>query len=89
MNANDILALAHAGFNAEQIMQISAAMTAPAPAPAPAPTAVDIAALLGRMDAMTQTLQASNILGSMQPPQPTADEILANIIAPKPPEIKK
>ena len=85
MNANDILALAHAGFNAEQIMQISAAMTAPAPAP----TAVDIAALLGRMDVMTQTLQASNILGSMQPPQPTADEILANIIAPKPPEIKK
>ena len=39
MNVSDIVALAHAGFTAEQITKLATAQNpAPAPAPAPAPT---------------------------------------------------
>lgn len=104
MTYNDILALAKAGYNAEQIGQLAhleqmqpapapAPTQAPAPAPdpttapAPAPT-FDYNQMMAEILGIKQAVQAGNIAASQQPtPVPTADQILANIIAPKP--IKK
>jgi len=100
----DILTLAKAGFNAQQIAALSAVGAAPTPAPqptpaptpqptpapapqpqptptpAPAPATVDD--VLKSVKDLTQTMQNGFILGSQQPKQPTAEEILANIINP-------
>ena len=72
MNISDIVALARAGFTAEQI----ARMNAPAPAPEPAN---DVSAQIA---ALTAAIQANAILHSNQPKQETADDILANILDP-------
>ena len=110
----DILILAKAGFNAQQIAALSAVGAAPtptpeptqapqptpapvptpapapqptpapvptpAPQPTPAPATVDD--VLKSVKDLTQTMQSGFILGSQQPKQPTAEEILANIINP-------
>ena len=106
----DILTLAKAGFNAQQIAALSAVGAAPTPAPqptpapeptpapqptpapvptptpapqptpTPAPATVDD--VLKSVKDLTQTMQSGFILGSQQPKQPTAEEILANIINP-------
>ena len=108
----DILTLAKAGFNAQQIAALSAVGAAPTPAPqptptpapapqptpapAPAPTPAPTPApapqptpapatvddVLKSVKDLTQTMQNGFILGSQQPKQPTAEEILANIINP-------
>ena len=83
MNASDILTLARAGFTAQQIAALAAA---PAPAqsgtPAQAPAADPMQQLLAQMGALTQAVQANAILAAGQPKQETADDILAQIIAP-------
>ena len=109
-NNEDILILAKAGFNAQQIAALSAVGAAPQPTPAPtpkptpapqptptpapqptptpapqptptpAPATVDD--VLKSVKDLTQTMQNGFILGSQQPKQPTAEEILANIINP-------
>ena len=110
----DILTLAKAGFNAQQIAALSAVGAAPqptptptpAPAPAPQPTPTPAPApqpqptpapapqpqptpapatvddVLKSVKDLTQTMRNGFILGSQQPKQPTAEEILANIINP-------
>ena len=112
MTYKDILALAHAGYSADQIgklamleqMPAPAAPAAPAPAapaapapaapaaPAPAapaePAQFDYQAMMAELLGIKNAIQAVNVQNSQQPEQPmTADQILANIIAPKP--IKK
>ena len=94
MTVNDILALAKAGFTATQIAAINAAFgtppAAPAPAPAPAPAAtpapaapVDQSAeILKQLGIISGQITAANIAGTQQPPTQTADQILAEIIAP-------
>ena len=91
MTVNEIIALCNAGYNHEQIMQLAqaqqmerAAQVQPAPVQQPAqpdPYAAIMAELLG----LKQAVQAGNMLQTQQPAVPmTADDIIANIIAPKP-----
>lgn len=92
MNAKDIIALANAGFTADQIAKIAqaddpapapAAEPAPAPAPAPAQQApFEYANLLDKMDTLVAQIQQSAILNSAQPKEESADDILAAIIDP-------
>ena len=82
MNYNDILALARAGFTAQQIAALQQlAPAAPAPA-APAPAADPNGAKLDTLIALFQQQQ----LSAQQPRTMTADKILADIIAPQPPK---
>ena len=104
----DILTLAKAGFNAQQIAALSAVGAAPTPTPQPTPTPAPqptptpapqptpipapqptptpapatVDDVLKSVKDLTQTMQSGFILGSQQPKQPTAEEILANIINP-------
>ena len=107
MTVEEIIALCHAGYNSDQIMQLAQAqqmeraqqvqqpaqqVQQPAqPVQQPAqqvqqvqqPGGYDqiMAELLG----LKQAVQAGNMMQSQQPAQPqTAEDIIANIIAPKP-----
>ena len=81
MKATDIIALATAGYTAEQIAVIAkAAKELPVQQPVQQPDGY--ADLMGRLDALTTQIQQSAILHSAQPPEDTADDILANIIDP-------
>ena len=89
MKATDIIALATAGYTAEQIAVIAkAAKEQPVqqpvqqPAQQPAQQPDGYADLMGRLDALTTQIQQSAILNSAQPREETADDILANIIDP-------
>lgn len=98
ININDVLDLARAGYNRDEIAALLSAPQdpkpepqkqpdpkpepAPQPEPQPAPQQPDMAALAARMDELTRTIQASNVLQSRQPPKETADDILASIIRP-------
>ena len=91
MKLDDIVALAKAGYTAEQISQLATAGSAPAkqeeaaqtPAePAPPVKPDPMEAMLTQLSQLTAAIQANGILGSTQPKQPTADDILASIIAP-------
>lgn len=112
MTYKDILALAHAGYSADQIGKLAmleqmptpavpaapaapavpAAAAVPAAPAAPAAPAVpaqfDYQAMMAELLGIKQAIQTGNVQTSQQPEQPmTADQIMANIIAPKP--IKK
>lgn len=112
MTVTEIIALCHAGYNSDQIMQLAQAqqmeraqqpaapavqqispaamqaLTQPVQPAAPAVPAQQpggyeqiMAELLG----LKQAVQAGNMMQAQQPAQPmTADDIIANIIAPKP-----
>ena len=92
MKLEDIVALAKAGYTAEQISQLATADRAPAkqeeaaqpPAEPASPAKTDpMEAMLAQLSQLTAAIQANGILGSTQPKQPTADDILASfIIAP-------
>lgn len=91
MKLDDIVALAKAGYTAEQISQLATAGSAPVnqeeaaqPPAEPAPPAKPnpMEAMLAQLSQLTAAIQANGILGSSQPKQPTADDILASIIAP-------
>ena len=76
MNYSDIIALARAGFTAQQIAQMAQAEPAPAPvtqepapapvpqepapAPAPQPAPDQLTAILAEMQTLKQTMQAQN-----------------------------
>ena len=55
--------------------------TANQPANAPANNGID--AVLAQIKALTEAVQANGIINSNQPPQRTADDILAEILNPK------
>nr|DAM81796.1 MAG TPA: hypothetical protein [Caudoviricetes sp.] len=81
MKASEIIALATAGYTAEQIAVIAkAAKEQPVQQPVQQPDGY--ADLMGRLDALTTQIQQSAILHSAQPREETADDILANIIDP-------
>lgn len=106
-NINDVLDLARAGYNREEIAALLGAAPQdpkpqdtkpqdPAPKPQdpkpqdPAPKPQDpqpaplpdMAALVARMEELTKTIQATNVLQSRQPAPETVDDILASIIRP-------
>ena len=108
MTYKDILALAHAGYSADQIGKLAMLEQMPAPAApaapatpvtpatpatpaAPAvPAPFDYQAMMAELLGIKNAIQTGNVQNSQQPEQPmTADQILANIIAPKPKPIKK
>ena len=97
MNYSDIIALARAGFTAQQIAQMSQAEQIPQePTPAPVPqepTPVQqeptpapdqLSAILAEMQTLKQTMQAQNRQSAeLIPPTPqSAQDILSSIIAP-------
>ena len=94
MNYSDIIALARAGFTAQQIAQMAQAEPAPAPVPqetAPAPVPQEptpapdqFSAILAEMQTLKQTMQAQNRQNAeLIPPAPqSAQDILSSIIAP-------
>ena len=77
MTNEDILTLAKAGFTAQQIAALSMVGTAPAPAPDPAPAPQPATA-----DDVLKAMQQMMLLQTQQPKQPTAEDILAEIINP-------
>lgn len=101
ININDVLDLARAGYNREEISALLGAAPQdpdpqpepkkpdpapepkkPDPAPAPQPAQPDMAALAAKMEELTKTIQASNVIQSRQPAPETVDDILAAIIRP-------
>ena len=88
----DILTLAKAGFNAQQIAALNIVGTQPAPQPAPAPQpepqpepqpqGASIDDVLKSVEGLTKTFQNGFMLGAQQPQQLSAEDILANIINP-------
>lgn len=94
MKLDDIVALAKAGYTEAQISKLAALEANPAPKPAPEPAQEPktpptpepkpdpMEAMLTQLSQLTAAIQANGILGSTQPKQPTADDILASIIAP-------
>ena len=95
MNYSDIIALARAGFTAQQIAQMSQAEPAPVqqepvavqqePAPVQQEPAPDqLSAILAEMQTLKQTMQAQNRQNAeLIPPAPqSAQDILSSIIAP-------
>ena len=85
MKATDIIALATAGYTAEQIAVIAKAAKEQ-PVQQPVQQSVQqpdgYVDLMGRLDALTTQIQQSAILNSAQPREESADDILANIIDP-------
>ena len=95
MNYSDIIALARAGFTAQQIAQMSQAEQVPQepapvpvqqePTPAPVQQTPDqLSAILAEMQTLKQTMQAQNRQNAeLIPPAPqSAQDILSSIIAP-------
>lgn len=94
MNYSDIIALARAGFTAQQIAQMAQEEPAPAPVPQepapapvtqePAPAPDQLSAILAEMQTLKQTMQAQNRQNAeLIPPAPqSAQDILSSIIAP-------
>lgn len=76
MDIKDIIALANAGFTAQQIATM--ATTAPAPAPVP------VDPIMEQLKALTTAVQTNAIINSQLPiTQPeTPEDILASIINP-------
>ena len=89
MTVTEIIALCHAGYNSDQIMQLAQAQQmerAQQPQQMqqmqqPGGYEQIMTELLG----LKQAVQAGNMMQTQQPAQPqTAEDIIANIIAPKP-----
>ena len=87
MDIKDIIALASAGFTAQQIATMAtppvpAPVPTPVPAPVPAPVPVD--PIMEQLKALTAAVQTNAIINSQLPiTQPeTPEDILASIINP-------
>lgn len=102
MTVEEIIALCHAGYNSDQIMQLAQAQqmehtqqaqkTAQPVQPAQPAQPVQQPAqpngyeqIMSELLGLKQAVQAGNMMQAQQPAQiMTADDIIANIIAPKP-----
>lgn len=98
MDIKDIIALANAGFTAQQIATMAttapaptpvpapvpAPAPAPAPVPAPAPAPAPVDPIMEQLKALTTAVQTNAIINSQLPiTQPeTPEDILASIINP-------
>ena len=93
MTVTEIIALCHAGYNSDQIMQLAQAQqmeraqpVQPVQQPAQQPQQpVGYEQIMSELLGLKQAVQAGNMMQAQQPAQPqTAEDIIANIIAPKP-----
>ena len=111
MTVEEIIALCHAGYNSDQIMQLAQAqqvqraqqMQQPQQTQQPAQQMQQPGGyeqmqpaqqmqqpggyeqIMSELLGLKQAVQAGNMMAAQQPAQPqTADDIIANIIAPKP-----
>ena len=99
MTVEEIIALCHAGYNSDQIMQLAQAQqmeraqqVQPVQQPAQPVQPVQQPAqpngyeqIMSELLGLKQAVQAGNMMQAQQPAQiMTADDIIANIIAPKP-----
>ena len=96
MTVEEIIALCHAGYNSNQIMQLAQAQQMEREQPVqpvqqPAQPVQQPAQpngyeqIMSELLGLKQAVQAGNMMQTQQPAQPqTADDIIANIIAPKP-----
>lgn len=84
MDIKDIIALANAGFTAQQIATMATTAPAPAPAPVPAPAPAPVDPIMEQLKALTTAVQTNAIINSQLPiTQPeTPEDILASIINP-------
>ena len=92
MTVEEIIALCHAGYNSDQIIQLAQAqqmeraqkMQQPQQMQQPAqPSGYE--QIMSELLGLKQAVQAGNMMQAQQPAQiMTADDIIANIIAPKP-----
>lgn len=85
MDIKDIIALANAGFTAQQIATMATTPApAPAPAPVPAPAPAPVDPIMEQLKALTTAVQTNAIINSQLPiTQPeTPEDILASIINP-------
>ena len=94
MNFNDILTLARAGFTAEQISKISqlhqlSKPVQPVQPVQPLQPEQPENGIAAQLAALTAAIHANGILGSVQPKQETAEDILASIINPPAKEAKQ
>ena len=99
MTVEEIIALCHAGYNSDQIMQLAQAQqmeraqqVQPVQQPAQPVQPVQQPAqpngyeqIMSELLGLKQAVQAGNMMQAQQPAQiMTAEDIIANIIAPKP-----
>ena len=96
MTVEEIIALCHAGYNSDQIMQLAQAQQlerAQQPAQPVQPVqpvqhpaqSSGYDQIMSELLGLKQAVQAGNMMQAQQPAQiMTADDIIANIIAPKP-----
>ena len=93
MTVTEIIALCHAGYNSDQIMQLAQAqqleraqqMQQPAQQMQQPQQPGGYEQIMSELLGLKQAVQAGNMMQAQQPAQPqTADDIIANIIAPKP-----
>lgn len=91
MSVEDIVALARAGYTAEQIEEMGGTQPEPQPEPQPDPqpeTKADgmgqtAQKILEELAGMRKAFEASNISNTSQPRNQDVNEVLASIIAPK------
>ena len=91
MTVEEIIALCHAGYNSDQIMQLAQAQQMERaqqpvqPAQPVQPVQSGYEQIMSELLGLKQAVQAGNMMQAQQPAQiMTADDIIANIIAPKP-----
>ena len=84
MEIKDIIALANAGFNAEQIMRINESIKPPETVEKPVEKVEKnpFNQMMEKMDSLISTIKTSNINNSSQPEQMSMDDFLASIINP-------
>ena len=89
MTVTEIIALCHAGYNSDQIMQLAQAQqmerAQQVQQPAQQMQQGGYDQIMSELLGLKQAVQAGNMMSTQQPAQPqTAEDIIANIIAPKP-----
>ena len=99
MTVTEIIALCHAGYNSDQIMQLAQAQqmehaqqmqqpqqpAQPVQQPQQPQQPSGYEQIMSELLGLKQAVQAGNMMQAQQPAQiMTADDIIANIIAPKP-----
>ena len=96
MTVTEIIALCHAGYNSDQIMQLAQAqqmeraqqvqqMQQPAQQVQQPAQPSGYEQIMSELLGLKQAVQAGNMMQAQQPAQiMSADDIIANIIAPKP-----
>lgn len=87
MSVENTIALAKAGYTAEQIEAMDGMQPEPQPAPQPEPQPDGMSRtaekILEELAGMRKAFEASNISNTSQPRNQDVNEVLASIIAPK------